>query len=180
VVCAGAILKNGRADEPIEHCGADLERGAQHRSLLRSAQGVADQILVVDSGSQDATVSLAQGLGAEVVAYPDWQGFGEQRSRALQHVQADWVFFLDADERLTPALADEIRQVVADNAEAVWEVEWEQMAYGQSLGRMRGTGGVARLFPMRVLEGFSGAVHEGAVLRSTHPASAPAPAAFLA
>jgi glycosyltransferase involved in cell wall biosynthesis len=124
---------------------------------------------------------LAQGLGAEVVAYPDWQGFGEQRSRALQHVQADWVFFLDADERLTPALADEIRQVVADNAEAVWEVEWEQMAYGQSLGRMRGTGGVARLFPMRVLEGFSGAVHEGAVLHcSTHPASAPAPAAFLA
>ncbi|WP_291591011.1 glycosyltransferase family 2 protein [Comamonas sp. UBA7528] len=138
-------------------------------ACLRSAQGVADQILVVDSGSQDATVSLAQGLGAQVVAYPDWQGFGEQRSRALQHVQADWVFFLDADERLTPALADEIRQVVADNAEAVWEVEWEQMAYGQSLGRMRGTGGVARLFPMRVLEGFSGAVHEGAVLRTAVP-----------
>lgn len=138
-------------------------------ACLRSTQGVADQVLVVDSGSQDQTVSIAQRLGAEVVEYAEWQGFGVQRSRALPHVQADWVFFLDADERLTPALAEEIRQVVGQDGEAVWEVEWEQMAYGQSLGLMRGTGGVARLFPMRVLKGFSGAVHEGAVLSKAVP-----------
>lgn len=136
-------------------------------ACLQSAQSVAGQVLVVDSGSQDATVEIAQRMGAQVVEYADWQGFGVQRSRALQHVQADWVFFLDADERLTPALAREIGEVVTQSVDAVWEVEWEQMAYGQSLGRMRGTGGVARLFPMQVLEGFHGAVHEGAVLR--HP-----------
>lgn len=136
-------------------------------ACIRTAAGVADEILVVDSGSQDQTVALAQSLGARVEVHADWQGFGEQRSRALQHLQEGWVFFLDADERMTPELAQEIRQVVEDDAEAVWEVEWEQMAYGQSLGRMRSTGGVARLFPLRVLAGFQGAVHEGAVLR--HP-----------
>ncbi len=126
-------------------------------------------MLVIDSGSEDQTVSLAQAMGAQVVVYADWQGFGVQRSRALEHLADGWVFFLDADERMTPALAQEIRQVVSGDTDAVWEVEWEQMAYGQSLGRMRGTGGVARLFPLRILAGFTGAVHEGAALRKPAP-----------
>jgi glycosyltransferase involved in cell wall biosynthesis len=138
-------------------------------ACIRSVQAMADTIVVVDSGSQDRTVEIARALGAEVVVYADWQGFGVQRTRALSHMSGGWVFFLDADERMTPELAQEIRQVVAQDLDAVWEVEWEQMAYGQSLARMRGTGGVARLFPLRVLEKFAGAVHEGAVLRQPVP-----------
>ncbi len=139
-------------------------------ACLRSLQGLQATRLVLDSGSSDATVALAQALGAQVQVYADWQGFGVQRSRALAHVaESDWVFFLDADERMTPALAQEIAAVVARDEEAVWEVVWEQMAYGQSLARMGGSGGVARLFPRRLLERFDGAVHEGAVLRHSAP-----------
>lgn len=138
-------------------------------ACINSVAGLADEVLVIDSGSEDQTVALAQALGAQVVVYADWQGFGEQRSRSLRHLRDGWVFFLDADERMTPELAQEIRQVVEQDAEAVWEVEWEQMAYGQSLGCMHSTGGVARLFPLRILTGFSGAVHEGATLSRSVP-----------
>lgn len=83
-----------------------------------------------------------------------------QRNRVLQHANGDWIFFLDADEQLTPELAAEIRGVVDADQDAVWEVVWEEIAYGQSLARMSGGGGVMRLFPRRLLLGFEGVVHE--------------------
>lgn len=132
-------------------------------ACVRSA-AFADQILVVDSGSRDRTVELARSLGAQVLSYPDWQGFAEQRNRVLRHAKGDWIFFLDADEAITPALAQEIGAVVAVDQSAVWLVSWEQVAFGQSLARMRSGGGVPRLFRRRELLGFDGVVHEGPVL----------------
>ncbi|MBQ0130713.1 MAG: glycosyltransferase family 2 protein [Comamonas sp.] len=127
----------------------------------------ADQIIVVDSGSTDSTLAIAQAKGAQAFVYADWQGFAVQRNRILQHATGDWVFFLDADEVVTPALAQEIRAIVDANTEAVWEVAWEQIAYGQSLGRMRSSGGIPRLFPRGQIVQFEGVVHEGAQLRNT-------------
>jgi glycosyltransferase involved in cell wall biosynthesis len=71
----------------------------------------ADQVLVVDSGSADATVSIARSLGAEVVQQP-WLGFSAQREFALRHpaVRHDWVYFVDADEWISAALAVEVAQ----------------------------------------------------------------------
>jgi glycosyltransferase involved in cell wall biosynthesis len=125
----------------------------------------ADQIIVVDSGSSDATVEIATAKGVEVYSYPDWQGFAVQRNRILQHATGDWIFFLDADEVVTPALAQEMRAIVDANVECVWEVAWEQIAYGQSLGRMRSSGGIPRLFPRAQILQFEGVVHEGAKLK---------------
>lgn len=133
----------------------------------------ADQIIVVDSGSSDATVDIARtkttaaGTPIQVHSYPDWQGFAVQRNRILAHATGDWIFFLDADEQITPALAAEIRSLVDANEQAVWEVAWEQIAYGQSLGRMRSSGGVARLFPRQQIVQFEGVVHEGARLHDS-------------
>jgi len=125
----------------------------------------ADQIIVVDSGSSDATVEIATAKGVEVYSYPDWQGFAVQRNRILQHATGDWIFFLDADEVVTPALAQEMRAIVDGNVACVWEVAWEQIAYGQSLGRMRSSGGIPRLFPRAQILQFEGVVHEGAKLK---------------
>ena len=66
-------------------------------ACLRSAPAIAEQLVVIDSGSSDDTVALARAAGAEVFAYPDWQGFAVQRTRQLQHARGDYVFFLDAD-----------------------------------------------------------------------------------
>ncbi len=76
-------------------------------SCLRSVR-FADQVVVLDSGSTDATLQIARSMGAEVSTSPDWQGFGIQKNRALALAKSDWVLSLDADERVTPELQAEI------------------------------------------------------------------------
>jgi len=73
----------------------------------------ADQIVVLDSGSTDGTIEIARSMGAEVSISPDWQGFGVQKNRALDAATGDWVLSLDADERVTPELAQEIQAQLA-------------------------------------------------------------------
>lgn len=73
----------------------------------------ADQLVVLDSGSTDATLQIARSMGAEVSTSPDWQGFGIQKNRALALANSDWVLSLDADERVTPELQAEIRATLA-------------------------------------------------------------------
>lgn len=74
----------------------------------------ADVIMVFDSGSTDATVRLAQQAGAEVMQRP-FDHYAGQRNAALDAVKgrADWVLFVDADERVTPELAAEVRAAVS-------------------------------------------------------------------
>jgi glycosyltransferase involved in cell wall biosynthesis len=72
----------------------------------------ADEIIVVDSHSTDGTAEIATGLGARVVQVP-FQGFGELRNRAVEACQFDWIFSLDADERCTKAVRDEILALLA-------------------------------------------------------------------
>jgi glycosyltransferase involved in cell wall biosynthesis len=86
---------------------------------LQSMQGLVDEIIVVDSQSTDATVSIAQQHGAKVAQPADWPGFGPQKNRALDMATCDWVFSIDADERVTPELAAEIKQVLQANPSGV-------------------------------------------------------------
>ena len=75
---------------------------------LASLEGIAQQIVVVDSNSSDRTLEIAKSHGALVSQPADWPGFGPQKNRALDLASEDWVLSLDADERLTPALRSEI------------------------------------------------------------------------
>jgi glycosyltransferase involved in cell wall biosynthesis len=72
----------------------------------------ADEIVVVDSGSRDRTVEIAREHGANVVVQDDWPGFGAQKNRALDRATRDWVLSIDADERVTPELGQEIEAIV--------------------------------------------------------------------
>jgi glycosyltransferase involved in cell wall biosynthesis len=74
----------------------------------------ANQVVVIDSGSTDNTVQIARSLGAEVVEQP-WLGFSAQREFALRlpEVRHDWVYFVDADEWVSPQLAHEIAERLA-------------------------------------------------------------------
>jgi glycosyltransferase involved in cell wall biosynthesis len=130
----------------------------------------AERTLVIDAGSSDATVELAQSLGAQVESYPDWQGFGVQRTRSLQHCQgARYLFFLDADEQITPALRAEISAIVHAGQSGAWLVGWEQVAFGRTLSGMTSAPGMPRLFSAGSLLGFDGAVHEQAQLAPGTP-----------
>jgi glycosyltransferase involved in cell wall biosynthesis len=87
------------------------------RDCLRSVIW-ADEIIVVDSGSQDDTAAIAREMGAQVYVHPDWPGFGPQKNRALGYATRDWVFSIDADERVTPELRAELEQAMRDASSA--------------------------------------------------------------
>lgn len=72
----------------------------------------ADEIIMLDSGSTDNTREIARELGVRVELNPDWPGFGPQKNRVLEMARCDWVLSIDADERVTPELAQEIQQIV--------------------------------------------------------------------
>ncbi|MEQ1898097.1 MAG: glycosyltransferase family 2 protein [Vicinamibacterales bacterium] len=72
----------------------------------------ADEIVVVDCGSRDDTVALARAHGARV-EHRDWTGYLDQKTYAHGLAANDWIFSLDADERVTPALAAEVRALLA-------------------------------------------------------------------
>jgi len=72
----------------------------------------ADEILVVEWGSTDDTVAIAERQGARVLAH-EWLGFGRQKQFAVQSAKHDWVLCLDVDERVTEALAGSIRAALA-------------------------------------------------------------------
>jgi glycosyltransferase involved in cell wall biosynthesis len=74
----------------------------------------ADEIIVVDSGSTDGTVELCRRHKALVHVAADWHGFGPQKNRALALATGEWVLSLDADERVTPELHQEIEAAIAD------------------------------------------------------------------
>jgi glycosyltransferase involved in cell wall biosynthesis len=75
----------------------------------------ADEVVVADSNSTDATAALAAALGARVVQVP-FNGFGELRNRAVEACSHEWIFSLDADERCTVAVRDEILAIVLADA----------------------------------------------------------------
>jgi glycosyltransferase involved in cell wall biosynthesis len=77
---------------------------------VRSAR-FADEVIVLDSGSTDGTPELARAEGARVVV-TDWPGYGPQNNRGIDMAVGDWIFSLDADERISPQLAAEIRQAM--------------------------------------------------------------------
>lgn len=72
-----------------------------------------DEIVLVDSGSTDRTREIAEAAGARVIVNAPWPGFVAQRNFALDAARHDWVLALDADERITPALRDEIQALRA-------------------------------------------------------------------
>ncbi|MBN8552407.1 MAG: glycosyltransferase family 2 protein [Caulobacterales bacterium] len=79
---------------------------------IEAIRGIADEIVVVDSGSTDGTVDLARSLGAQVF-HRDWDGYGPQKRFAEDCASYDWILNLDADEVVTPTLAGEIRTLLS-------------------------------------------------------------------
>ncbi len=83
----------------------------------------ADEIVVVNGGSTDATVSIAQAHRARVIEARDWPGFGPQKNRALDALATDWVLSIDTDEIVSPELAAAIRAALSDPQADVYAVD---------------------------------------------------------
>ena len=90
----------------------------------------ADEIVVLDSGSHDETCAIARAAGARVKTTIDWQGFGVQRQRAEALATGDWIFVIDADERVPPELAASIQQAVLGGP-AIYELNRLSWCFGR-------------------------------------------------
>lgn len=88
-----------------------MNEGANIGRTLESVAW-ADEIILVDSGSTDDTLAIAQRYNAKIFHEP-WKGYGGQMNSAIDKCTSPWVFSLDADEVMTPELAEEIRTLLA-------------------------------------------------------------------
>ena len=92
----------------------------------------ADEIIVLDAGSNDNTIEIARQYTDKVHVNADWQGYGIQRQRLQAMASCDWVLMLDADERVTPELATEIQSVlVEDDRDTVYAIPRLSWCFGK-------------------------------------------------
>lgn len=106
------------------------------RRAVESASRWADEVIVVDSGSQDDTVAIAESAGARVL-YREWTGYGPQKKFAEDQCRNDWVLNLDADEEITPELARELQAAIdrAPTQQAAFRVRVTDLLPGEQTPR---------------------------------------------
>jgi glycosyltransferase involved in cell wall biosynthesis len=122
---------------------------ARIRGCLESVSW-ADEIVVLDSGSNDETLEICREYTDKVFVNDDWQGFGVQKNRVLDLCSGRWILSLDADERVTSELRGEIEQIVAAESAIPYPI-YELPRLSRYCGREMRHGGwwpdyVARLF----------------------------------
>ena len=130
-------------------------------AVIENAKQVADEVLIIDSGSTDGTVELAKGLGAKVV-FRAWDNdFAAQRNFALTQSDFEWVLYLDADEHLNPELVKEINDIIKLNdLTKQYIIMRKSVAFGQKFSHgVLKPDYVARLFPHTAVK-WVNKVHE--------------------
>lgn len=128
--------------------------------VVLNAKKVTDSVLVIDSGSTDNTVSLAKSKGAKVV-YRAWDNdFSAQRNFALEHVDTEWILYLDADERLDDTLCQSIKDVINKGQQKQYSIMRRIHAFGFEYKHgIFKPDEVLRLFPTKAVH-WENKVHE--------------------
>lgn len=103
---------------------------AEHVAQCVGSLSWTDRVIVFDAFSSDETVDLARKAGAQVTQEA-FDNFAQQRNAALEAITTDWVFFVDADERGTPDLGEEVRHVINARPEAAWYVPRLNYIFGR-------------------------------------------------
>lgn len=101
----------------ISFCLITLNEEQDLPRCLRSCAGLADEIVILDSGSTDGTERIAREFSARFSVQP-WLGYVGQKNKVLSLAQHDWIFSLDADEELSPELREEIQALKASEPPA--------------------------------------------------------------
>lgn len=126
---------------------------------LESLKGAVDEIIVVDTGSEDQTVKIARKHGAKVYPFP-WTGdFSAARNESLKHATGDWVLVIDADERLDAESKEALRRAIAEPKASSYFIELtNDLGDGKTNVVL-----LPRLFRMAPGVHYTGLVHEQVV-----------------
>lgn len=142
-----AIIITRNEEKNLEECMKTLE--------------FADEIIVVDNGSKDQTVALAKKLNALVFEIPGLD-FSYLRNIGKEKSSSDWLFYIDADERVTPELAQEIKSTLAENPKnCAYSVIRKNYFLGKPSPNLEK---INRLIKKDALIGWQGSLHESAII----------------
>jgi glycosyltransferase involved in cell wall biosynthesis len=120
------------------------------------------QIIVVDNYSSDRTVEIAKKNGADVIS-EKFIDFSKQREAGLKYVKCDWILYIDADERVTKELKEEIEKIISDpQALEAYKVNRRNFYLGKHEWAFSDK--MERLFKKESLEGWFGKVHESPII----------------
>ncbi|MHB1159389.1 MAG: tetratricopeptide repeat-containing glycosyltransferase family 2 protein [Chloroflexota bacterium] len=147
--------KVGRSPS-VSVCMIVKNEAANLRACVESLGDLASEIVVVDTGSTDDTVQVAESLGARVYPFAWIDDFAAARNESLRHATGEWVFWLDADDRLCPEVVAQLRRAVASG---------RSDAYSCLVASRKPNGSEdvvehIRLFRNGLGIGFQGAIHE--------------------
>ncbi len=123
------------------------------RDCLLSLRDSFDEIIVVDTGSKDRTPRLAKEMGAKVFYFPWQDDFSAARNASLSYAQGDWIFWMDADDRITPQEAQKIRGLIGEDVKKAFSFKVINEGTQEEFYQLR-------LFPKLPGVKFEGAIHE--------------------
>lgn len=124
---------------------------------LESVVDVVDQIVVVDTGSRDKTVKIAQSYNAEIYNFTWCDDFSKARNESIKYAKTDWILWMDADERLQPESSKEIKKILKpENKPIIYRVQINSKTYD---GGIR-LSSAHRLFINKKGIHFTGKIHE--------------------
>ena len=116
----------------LSFCMIVKNEAANLADCLSSVSAIADELIVLDTGSSDDTVAIAHSFGARVESFIWNHSFADARNAALQYVTGDWVLVLDADERLGPQVLPQIRQAIQNPQALVINLVRQEIGAAQS------------------------------------------------
>ena len=100
---------------------------------IDSIRDIADEIIVIDSGSNDRTVEIAQGKGAQVFI-EEWQGYGPQKNSVLNRCKGEWILLLDADEVISENLKESIKKILEKGSKYdVFKIKLRNICFGKEI-----------------------------------------------
>ena len=126
---------------------------------LDSVSPVAGEIIVVDTGSHDATRAIAAERGASVIDAPWCDNFSWTRNRAIEEASSEWILMIDADESLAPGQEKKLARLLSGDDKDAWFVQIRSPLAGRQSGQVF-VHALPRLFRNRVDFRFRGRVHE--------------------
>ncbi|MGL5963181.1 MAG: glycosyltransferase family 2 protein [Cetobacterium sp.] len=129
---------------------------------LASLRDLADEIIIVDSGSTDDTEKVAKKYGAKFITQK-WLGYGKQRNFAIENSKSDWILCIDADEELTKELYQKIKSIIQNSEDKnVYEINRISVCFGKILKH----GGWGKSYAVRLFKKDMGKFNDNTVHES--------------